>query len=128
MQIKIGVNKKLGQPNFGSAGASCEITLDLSEQTVSDHPDSLVTEIRRAYALAEEAVQEQLLPARQAACAMPDSPDRREPPPRIEPERPRPPAPDYGDRPSQTQPPSYPEPVRQYPMPRPRRVHCSTTP
>lgn len=60
MKIVIGVNRKVGMPNYSSDGASCEITLDLSEQSVSANPASLVDEIRRAYSLAEQAVSEQL--------------------------------------------------------------------
>ena len=82
MKITIGVNQKVGQPNYGSAGASCEIVLDLAEQSVSEHPESLVDEIRRAYALAQQAVFEQL--ERQAANNAPTNP-----PPRIEPDRER---------------------------------------
>lgn len=59
MRVVLGVNRKIGQPNYGSEGASCEITLDLPEDSarVVDH---LVAEIRAAYALAEQAVTEQL--------------------------------------------------------------------
>ena len=80
MKITIGVNRKIGQPNYGSEGASCELTLDVAEQSVSDHPESLVSEIRRAYSLAEQAVGEQL--ARHQVAG-----DPRGPRPVIEPDR-----------------------------------------
>ena len=102
MKVSIAVNQKVGMPNYGSAGASCEITLDLAEHTVSEHPEALVTEIRRAYALAQDAVAEQL--ARQTAAA-PEPAQKHEPePPRREP--------DYDRRPSQGRQPSEREPDR----------------
>jgi hypothetical protein len=71
MQIKVSVCRKEGRPGYGSEGASCELTLDVAERTVSDSPASLVDEIRRAYSLAETAVSEQLArhPAAPAAAA-----------------------------------------------------------
>ena len=102
MKVSIAVNQKVGMPNYGSAGASCEITLDLAEHTVSEHPEALVTEIRRAYALAQDAVAEQL--AHQTAAA-PEPAQKHEPePPRREP--------DYDRRPSQARQPSEREPDR----------------
>lgn len=59
MKITLGVNRKIGK-DFGSRGASAEITLDLSEVSVSEHPESILAEARRALALAEQLVEEQL--------------------------------------------------------------------
>ena len=100
MRVTIGVNRKEGRPGYGSEGASCELTLDLSEQSVSANPASLADEIRRAYALAEQVVGEQL--ARHQVDV-----DPRGPRPVIEPDRDR--------QPSQARPPSQPEPTRQPP-------------
>jgi hypothetical protein len=118
MRITISVNQKVGQPNYGSAGACCEIALDLAEASVSDHPESLVSEIRRAYALAQQAVFEQL--ERQAANNAPADPppprpDRRGYPsqgrPESEPDR----DPDYREP---NQPRRQPDPPRRQPEPR----------
>ena len=89
MRLTISVSRKIGQPNYGSEGASCEITMDVAEMTVSESPESLVSEIRRAYALAEQAVGEQLAQHQ------------------VEPPR------DRDRQPSQARPPSEPEPDRQ---------------
>jgi hypothetical protein len=106
MQLKIGVNQKVGMPNYGSAGASCEIVLDLAEHTVSEHPEALVTEIRRAYALAHQSVLDQL--ARTAPAAGPAAqPEPAPPPSRRERERE-----DYDRQPSQARAPSAREPER----------------
>jgi hypothetical protein len=92
MQIKVSVNRKTSV-NFQSTGASCELAIDVSEQSVSQAPDSLRDEIRRAYRLCEEVVTEQL-GRHQGA----------EPEPAPEPDRSR--------LPSQARPPSEPEPRR----------------
>lgn len=60
MKITVTVSRKIGQPNYGSEGAGCEITLETAEKSASANPAALVDEIRRAYALAETAVSEQL--------------------------------------------------------------------
>lgn len=98
MRVTVSISRKIGQANFGSEGAMCEVALDLSEQSVSANPASLADEIRRAYALAEQVVGEQL--ARHQVDV-----DPRGPRPVIEPDRDR--------LPSQARPPSAPEPDRQ---------------
>ena len=110
MKITVSVHRKAGRPNFGSDGAGCEIELDLPEGTVTEHPETLVAEIRRAYDLAGQAVAEQLAKGQPE----PGSDPEREPAPQQQ----KQPRPDYGRRPSQAQPPSYPEPERQQPPPR----------
>ena len=60
VKIIVSWAQTAGRPNYSSDRAGIELQLDLSEQTVSEHPESLVSEIRRAYALAEQAVREQL--------------------------------------------------------------------
>jgi hypothetical protein len=104
VKVSIAVNQKVGMPNYGSAGASCEITLDLAEHTVSEHPEAIVTEIRRAYALAQQSVSEQLTRTTPAAPALePLPPPRRES--------------DYDRLPSQARSPSAREPDRRYDRP-----------
>jgi hypothetical protein len=93
VRVTISVNRKIGQPNYGSEGAGCELTLDLSEQNVSTNPASLIDECRRGYALCEQVVSEQLA---QHQVEPPAAPAR--------------------DRlPSQARPPSEPEPDRRPP-------------
>jgi hypothetical protein len=38
MKITVSVCRKVGMPNYGSEGASCEITVDVAEKTVSTDP------------------------------------------------------------------------------------------
>jgi len=97
MQLKVGISRKEGRPGYGSEGAIVEIMLDVAERTVSESPASLVDEIRRAFALCETAVGEQL--ARTAPA------DHHQ----VEPAR------DRDRQPSQARPPSEPEPDRQPP-------------
>jgi hypothetical protein len=94
--LTVSVVRKEGRPSYGSEGASCEITMDVAERSVSEAPESLVSEIRRAYALCDQAVSEQLArsaPAGSEAEPAPRQPDRTRPA-------------------SQARPPSEPEPDR----------------
>jgi hypothetical protein len=94
VRITVSVSRKEGRPGYSSEAASCELALDLPD----DRPDLVAAEIRRAYAVADQAVAEQLA-------------SHTVQPPVIEPDRDR--------LPSQARPPSEPEPERQRPRTRP---------
>jgi hypothetical protein len=77
MKLTLAVHRKEGRPGYGSEGASAEITLDLSEATVSDNPLSLIQEAQRVYGLLDSLVADQL--AKSAADVEPSA--RRPPEP-----------------------------------------------
>jgi len=60
MKLNVGVCRKIGQPNFGSQGASCDVQLELAESMIFDDPGTFQQQVRRAYAACERAVDEQL--------------------------------------------------------------------
>ncbi len=60
MKLNIGVCRKVGQPDYGSLGASCDVQLELSAGLLFDNPAEFQQRVRQAYAACERAVDEQL--------------------------------------------------------------------
>ncbi|MEO9590418.1 hypothetical protein [Rhodopirellula bahusiensis] len=56
-RIIVGLTQKIGQPNFGSLGATCQIEVDLT-----DRPDSvgLTERIRNSFTLCQREISRQL--------------------------------------------------------------------
>jgi hypothetical protein len=62
LKASIGLSKKVGLPDYGSLGASCNLEVELDASVVQD-PEAFHERIRRLYALASQAVVEQLAQA-----------------------------------------------------------------
>jgi len=60
MTLRVGLNRKLGQPEFGSLGASCDVELELDGTLLFHDPDALQIKIRAAYEACERAISEEL--------------------------------------------------------------------
>jgi len=81
MKLNVGLCRKIGQPDYGSLGASCNVEVELSGSLIFDDPDAFQQHVRRAYAACERAVEVQLNAARQPSStstghAPADSPTR----------------------------------------------------
>ncbi len=59
LKLNVGTNRKIGQPDFGSAGASCNLELELDTGLFQDL-EGLQQVVRRAYAACNQAVQDEL--------------------------------------------------------------------
>ena len=59
MQMNVGLTKKIGQPDYGSRGASVNFEVELEANLVRE-PDQLREKIRYLFRLAKEAVDEEL--------------------------------------------------------------------
>jgi len=59
LRLNVGTNRKIGQPDFGSAGASCNLELELDTGLFQDL-DGLQQVVRRAYAACHQAVNDEL--------------------------------------------------------------------
>lgn len=74
LKINAGISRKIGTPQFGSRGASVNLELELESTAVQDGP-ALHDRIRKLFALAKSAVEEELgLPRTEAAPAGNGSP------------------------------------------------------
>ena len=58
IKLNCGVSRKVGEPNYGSRGASVNVELELESATVQD-PKLLHEKIRRLFALAKTSVDEE---------------------------------------------------------------------
>lgn len=63
-KVTVGLQQKIGQPNFGSAGASCIVEVHLDDHEASDS-DAIGQRIRQAFTRCRTSIEEQL--HRQAA-------------------------------------------------------------
>jgi hypothetical protein len=59
MKISLGINKKVGLPNYGSAGSLCTIDLDLDDSLLNT-PDEFQRRVQNAYGVARQCVESEL--------------------------------------------------------------------
>ena len=59
LRLNVGTNRKIGQPDYGSAGASCNLELELDTGLFQDL-EGLQQVVRRAYAACNQAVNDEL--------------------------------------------------------------------
>ncbi len=59
LKLNVGLTKKVGEPNFGSRGASVNFEVELEADLIRE-PDQLREKVRYLFALAKDAVEEEL--------------------------------------------------------------------
>ena len=59
LKLNVGLSRKVGEPNYGSRGASVNLELEI-ESTLASEPDLLKERIRALFGLARSAVDEEL--------------------------------------------------------------------
>jgi hypothetical protein len=69
LQLSIGWSKKVGLPNYGSLGASCNVEVELDQTYLFENPARLQQKARLAFAACRQAVDEELEAQRQASGA-----------------------------------------------------------
>ena len=60
MKATININQKIGQPNFGSFGASCSFEIDIDQAALEKSPDTILAHCRLLADLARVAVEREL--------------------------------------------------------------------
>jgi hypothetical protein len=60
MKLNVGVSRKVGLPNYGSVGASCNLELELDANLLERDLEAFQTQIRNAYVAAHQAVHDEL--------------------------------------------------------------------
>jgi hypothetical protein len=59
IKINVGVNKKIGLPNYGSAGSHCNVEIE-ADNAILDNAEQFLQRVRDAYEAARKSVEEEL--------------------------------------------------------------------
>ena len=59
IKINVGVNKKIGLPDYGSAGGHCNIEIE-ADNSILDNADQFLQRVKDAYEVARQSVEEEL--------------------------------------------------------------------
>jgi hypothetical protein len=59
IKINIGVSKKIGLPDYGSAGSHCNIEIE-ADNAALDNPEEFQRRVQKAYDLVRQSVEEEL--------------------------------------------------------------------
>jgi hypothetical protein len=60
LKLTLALSRKIGQPEFGSLGASCGIELELAEQLLFEDQAAFQRRVREAYIACDQAVHDEL--------------------------------------------------------------------
>ena len=60
LKLSVGVSQKVGLPNYGSVGASCNLEMELDTGLLEKDLDGFHARIRAAYVAAHQAVHDEL--------------------------------------------------------------------
>jgi hypothetical protein len=60
LKLTVGICKKIGQPDYGSLGASCNVEVELDQSLVFDDVEALQERVTLAYAACRQAVADEL--------------------------------------------------------------------
>ena len=76
-KLSVGLQKKVGLPNYGSMGASCHVEFEVDPAWIDTDPDRFRRKVHQAYDACHQAVQERLAREKNDGFS---NPDLRNPP------------------------------------------------
>src|SRR5271169_4325142 len=74
LKVSVGLSKKVGLPDFGSLGASCNVEVELDGALLQNDLEKFHQHVRRAYVACAQAVNEELCRSNGHHPAPPQSP------------------------------------------------------
>lgn len=60
LKLNVGISQKIGQPRYGSLGASCYVEVELDQSLIFDDVEAFQERIQHAYLACRQAVSEEL--------------------------------------------------------------------
>ena len=60
MTLNVGLSKKIGLPDYGSLGATCNVTVELEAALLRDDLETFHAHVRKTYTACRQAVQDEL--------------------------------------------------------------------
>ena len=60
LTVSVGLSKKMGLPNYGSLGASCNVQFELDASLLQTDPAALQQQVRNSYSACAQAVNDEL--------------------------------------------------------------------
>ena len=60
LKLNVGISKKIGQPGYGSLGASCNVEVELDQSLAFDDPEGFQERVTHAFNACRQAVNEEL--------------------------------------------------------------------
>ena len=60
LTLNVGLSKKIGLPDYGSLGASCNVQVELPTNTIFDDLEAFHRQVKQAYKACTQAVIDEL--------------------------------------------------------------------
>jgi len=60
LKLNVGLSKKVGQPDFGSLGASCNLQFEMDATLLQSDPEGFNQQVRNAYSACRSVVDDEL--------------------------------------------------------------------
>jgi hypothetical protein len=67
LTLNVGLTKKIGQPDYGSLGASCHVEVELDSHLLQHDLDGFQQQVRKAFVACRQAVHDELAKAQATA-------------------------------------------------------------
>ncbi len=74
LTLSVGVSKKVGLPDYGSVGATCNVTVELDASLLQSDLETFHRHVRSAYVACAQAVNEELARHQPATAPTPNTP------------------------------------------------------